>query len=791
MLRTFLANAAARGALVWDEEGVVGSLNERRLQALSLFWAPDRIGSRESQSLEGIQFENDYELMDDLYRQIVRLEGTFEDIRKALELGVDAEKKRLLDPRRHGATNMPGLDVYVIAQPSTQDTLGLVRNLTEPAMARLASDPSFETAQSMALLTFIQIFDFEDYWAPTMSPVRDALRRMIDEDRMAIPSGRPAVGRIYIFDGNTSAGRRGSTSRRQEAILFLEFLLLEDVRSQPDAKAFFERQHVGMPPLCSIGIRVVERSSGLLRRLAAAAFAHGWLDYIGSSQTIDAPESPFLDLVKAFRGERLAEIVGEHQLRNAALGELARIEQALLAIPADQADWADQLRESAARLTESAIQRLSQLSGAQSAILSRGPLRDFREGIEPTITAALQERSPAMTLGSTIDELQRLEDEFAGVALSAKPSEAVPAQSDSSFAAAEQMQREYFLFRTRQVQTAATRIRWWPRIAIVFAIAFSPLMVRGFADTPVKGLMASWLLAPLCAIVLGLIFWQFGRKLMQPALSRTAERAREFYTDPERGRLSERVRQVARSASVAGRIEGYTGLLVYGLKQYALGALADEFRRARHLLIQRREEVQWLRSQVAEFLRSNQVDDRKYPPRFADGRVPSDVRFSMERTEDLEAVAASVPRSPDRFLEQVGQKKPFNSWSRPYCDTFLHPLEFLDQLSKSFSDKFEVDEPEVRRRAGEISAFLQRDARVPVCFQWLVTDGLPAQDRGSLLPVTWKGLPGVMNALAASGFARHVIETPNSERLYLFNYILGVPSELLVKPSGQVVGETS
>ena len=86
-------------------------------------------------------------------------------------------------------------------------------------------------------------------------------------------------------------------------------------------------------------------------------------------------------------------------------------------------------------------------------------------------------------------------------------------------------------------------------------------------------------------------------------------------------------------------------------------------------------------------------------------------------------------------------------------------MQFLDELSRSFSDRFEVEESETRRRAGQIVSFLQNDLRVPVCFQWLVSEGLPTQDKGSLFPLPWQGLPGVRNALIASGFAKHMIET--------------------------------
>ena len=281
--------------------------------------------------------------------------------------------------------------------------------------------------------------------------------------------------------------------------------------------------------------------------------------------------------------------------------------------------------------------------------------------------------------------------------------------------------------------------------------------------------------------VLGGIFWFFGAKMIQPHLERTARRAREFYTDKERGRLAERVRRAAGSDSVGGRIESHARLLVFGLKQYVWGVVAGELQRARATLMRRRDEVDWLQRQVGEFLVSYQVDATRELPVFQAGRSVGDVRYSLETDDDLAAVAQSVPRKADRFRELVASNKLFDSWSQPYCDTFLHPVPFLDRLSERFQDRLELDDAESRRRAQKISFFLENKAHVPVCFRWLAAGGLPTPERGSLFPMIWNSLPGVHMALTTAGFGRRVVETPNTERLYLFESVLGVPNELLVR----------
>ena len=49
-LQALLAGAAARGELAWDNHPHIGSINEKRLSALALFWIPDVLGLEEQQA---------------------------------------------------------------------------------------------------------------------------------------------------------------------------------------------------------------------------------------------------------------------------------------------------------------------------------------------------------------------------------------------------------------------------------------------------------------------------------------------------------------------------------------------------------------------------------------------------------------------------------------------------------------------------------------------------------------------------------------------------------------------
>jgi hypothetical protein len=785
VLHRFLAGAAARGALLWDHQTSVGSLNERTLHSLSLLWIRDTFEFDEQRVPDDLLDQSGYELMDDLYAQVREVTGaTADEVKSRLPEMVEAEKKRLLDAFRRNEARMPGLDVIVLAQPTREEIVGWLRDLIEPVMIRLAEDPGFAVVAEGAgdsLLNFIEILDFDNYWAPEMGPVRLTLQLALQQHDEGLGAGRPTLGRVYFFDGNTPAGRRPPESRIEEVVLLLELLLLEGLRDSPDTRSLYRRERVGISPVGTIGIRVVERSSGLLRRLAAAGFAQGWLAYVVSAPADTHSQTLFRELAEPFRGERLKTTVGEESLRVATAEELERVTEALLRVPINQPDWGGRLRKEAQQQTESAVLKLSRQNGAQSARLNDGVLKEFREALQRAIGAAIEDGAQPATLGAVIERLGAIDEEFGSAVMEAAPPAGLETASDQVFEEADRMQREYRTYVDRQVQAAQMARRWWPRAAVLFAVASVPMLLRGLAALGLDDALPEWAQVLLSAILMGGLFWWFGNKAVQPHIADAAERARNFYIDSGRGRLAERIRQVARSALVAGRIESHSRLLAFGLKQYACGVVAGEIQRARQMLIRRRNELEWLRRQLGEFLVSYQVDARQDPPVFQEGRVLGSVRYSLETDDDLAAIAQSLPRTTGRFPEMVKSSGLFNDWPQPYSDTFLHPVPFLDGLSGRFQDRLEIEEGESRRRASRVASFLEHEVHVPVCFHWWAADGLPAPERGSLFPAAWKSMPGVFQALAIAGFGKRIVETPNTERLYLFESLLGVPKELLVR----------
>lgn len=93
VLHSFLSGAAARGALTWDERTAVGSLNERRLESMSLFWIPDTLDLPEQELSGAFTSDGGYELMDDLYAQVEHVTGARDRLAEILADAVEREKK--------------------------------------------------------------------------------------------------------------------------------------------------------------------------------------------------------------------------------------------------------------------------------------------------------------------------------------------------------------------------------------------------------------------------------------------------------------------------------------------------------------------------------------------------------------------------------------------------------------------------------------------------------------------------------------------------------------------------
>lgn len=791
VLRRFLASTAVRGVLSWEETGGADR-NARRLRDLSLLGVADRFGDGPKDGIRE-QEGGHSELLRDLYAQIHRIDGA---VPGALAQAMEAQAKRLLDAADRAGRQeaLPlGLDVIVLAQPRDRTALGRVNPLLQAGLERLEryATQLQRPISGASALNFIQILDFDNYWQRSEPGrvLREAVCRSVERWQQRREEGKPSFGRIYLVDGLTGDGVRDARQRIDEISLFLEFLLFEGQRGE--MQSLYQPQAPHESPLATFGIRLLERSGGLLRRLAAAHFGMQWLDYLAGVQHGLAETQILRGQLQAYRAEALDNLLEAEALPPDAARQLQALEDEFAKLPVSEPDWPQQIearhREAARRLeSEWAAHTHEQIH----QILSREPLADLSKALRASVDQSLHhDRRPA-TLGAVIREL-----EAALQTLDSEPA-AEPEAATTGIAGLKQDHRDYQYFKQQQLDAGALHL-WWPVYSLLLALGLNPPLVEEALSLPSPDPLAAsplwqraypalhWLAEhPSIVLMLSsLIFWALFASLIQHGIAGRVRRARRFWTDPERGRLAGRLRALLQADGELGR---HLDNVLRHLRQDQMASLRSEVGRELGFVLkrlrERRRELAWLRGQLREFLILHGLNPDSPNEKWTRmDHERTGIRHTLERYPDFEQILHSVPPVDERFQSLQAQRLPFAHWDERYSDAFLYPLRFVDELSEQYRDPFEGEPARPgtslgeNPRAGELREFLTRHGGFTTAFSWRAQEGVPADRVYCLLPRAWLGLQGIPDTLSGLGIAepRHLVGA-DAARAYLLRVRLGV-----------------
>ncbi len=804
-LRRFLASTATRGVLVWEEPTGADS-NERRLRDLALLWVRDPFetggpGADEESVLEGSHIE----LMRDLYQQIQTVEQA--EAKTAFEEAMEAAARALLDAatRATRRENLPlGLDVIVLARPNGPAVIGRLTPLLVAGLERLHQ---YATQLQRAVtgagaLNFIQILDFANYWqgSDQGQQIRTAVQGAVERWQQRRSDGKPAFGRIYLVDGHTADGIRDDRQRIDEISLFLEFLLFEGQRGG-ELQRLYQALSPQEPLVATFGIRLLERSAGLLSRLAAARFGIDWLDYLAGDDTLRLAAEP-VELrrqLAPYRAAGLEHLVKVEPLWTELYRQLEVLAQELAGLRVDVPDWPQQVQvryEQAVRRLESEL--ATQVHGAIQT-LSREHLADLPAALRAGIDAALHhDRQPA-PLGAVIREVETALAELGQAPVGIPPAAAGSAAALAKLAA---LHQDYRRFQREQLDSNGLP-QWWPLFALVLSLGLSPVVAEVLGDLPrpdpasahflVQGAytVAQWLAAhPLVVVItLGLLFWGLGAGLAQRGIRGRLQRARRFWNEPERGRLVDRLRALLRPDGELGR--PLSGLLERLLQDLALSIRSEvsrELGQVLQRLQERRRELTWLREQLREFLKLHGLNPAVQSEEWTRlNQENTGIRYAVEQYQDFQRMLQTNPPGPERFLSTQAERRPFTGWDKRYSDTFLYPLRFIDELSRQYRDPFleELAKPgigaEQTARSQEFRDFLNRYGTFALAFSWQAQAGVPVDRLYCLLPRLWLGLQGSRNTLTDLGIVdQNILVGEDVARAYLLRLQLGVETACLL-----------
>jgi hypothetical protein len=793
VLTSLLTKAATHGRLTWEDPPGAAGPSDRRLRDLCLIWTPTVVGVSEAVS----RFDESSDLLQDLHRQIARVDPDG-DVEAQIVAAVSEAKAHLLDVRRreNAARLRLGLDVFVLAQPCNAAALGALERLLAPAMSLLASDTSLlRSAQGGDLLNVNLILDFDHYWAAAAPGVE--LRREVGLwlEQMAQPPG-PGFSRIYFSDRYTTDGSRSDEQRLAETVLFLEFLLFEGLRSDENLRVLYQKERDDRAQrIGSFGIRLMERSSGLLSRVAAAHFADHWLDYLASDR--HTPHGQGLSILRAwlddYRPERLRAAIDERQFLAIADQELAALEQELLKVPVEDAAWPTRV-EAAAEVGMRRLRRnLLERARERARVVTEAKLGGLAERMTKVITQALHHPAEPERIGSVLREIREL-DRSLHEPLRIEAAEA-PAHGEPLVTGLTDVHARYVHLRRDQVD--AERLRyWWPLLAATVAAGLTPFAMETVQsimpidpDLPgpvrqVLELIATGVTPVLAALLLGIAGWLVCHFGFSRAVRGRIQRAIAIFTDGSQGRLTDRIRWAVRNGPIRRTAESHARQVFRETAMRVDHEVRVQTGRILRALERRVLEMRWLRNQMREYLRSHGVDvvpsDRALVLRIDDGNL----RHWIDLRDDISVLLKHNPPTPERFQSTQATLQPFVRWSEIYADAFLRPVVFLDRLSQIY------ERPEERRlqsrddRAreelvGSVMTLMRTRAvdRFHPGFTWAPSGEAPGTARRyAVVPSSWQGLPGLSPLLQEHDWTQ-VQSATTGDRLFFVQVQFGPPPD--------------
>ncbi|HET9767834.1 MAG TPA: hypothetical protein VFS60_13345 [Thermoanaerobaculia bacterium] len=802
VLRRLLGSAAPRGILAWEEPRAGAAASERSLQDLALVWVPDpmRIAGQQVDD-EDASEGSSFEMMRDLYRQIHQVEER-DDPESDFAAAVSSIAEKLLSATtRAGRRNaLPlGLDVIVLARPTTPQVVGSLDRMLLRGVEALANNANLQRGvQSAEALTFIGIFDFENYWdrGEAGRPVRQAVHNSIERWGNRRRGGKPSFGRFYLVDGRTDDGIRDELHRVDEITLFLELLLFEGQRSG-DLQRLYRAQAVAESPLATFGVRLMERSAGLLSRLAASRFGIGWLAYAAGTESAgsDGQRQALRQRLAAYGPPTLERFLQREPLARLIDEQLAALERELMALPLGLADWPQRARARYEAVASELEEQLAAAARARMAQINGDLLTRMPEDLRAAVDAALRDDREPVPLGAVVAEIDDAVAELGRAPALAAPT---PGVVEALWGRVAALAGDYRRYQRDRVDVDGLRRWWWP-LAAALAAGLTPLVTELLGDVPrpdpthfLTGKAYDLLQKVDDPVVVSLSLLVFlgwlGSTLLQRRIAGRTERARRFYLDPERGRFVDRLREgLEPGGPLRAQLDYALDRLLLDMSASVRGEISRELGRLAARLRERRREMVWLREQLREFLRLHGLDEQR-PGIDRALRDGSGIRHAVERSGEFERMLARNPPVVGRFRSTPETAVAFDSWQQRYNGTFLQPIAFLDRLSVLYQDPLQQElaragaGPEHERREAEFSDFLAYHRAWSLAFPWKRQEGLPPGRAFCLLPRTWRTLPAVLPALGDIGIPREmVLDGGDAGRAYLLRLQAGVALECLLE----------
>lgn len=786
-LQRLLHQSALRGVLRWQETQSGGvATAQRRLQDLALLALPDPCERSAADSVQAAAGAPQF--LTDLDRQIqcpaTGARPDMAEIAQRVRELADGLVSQTASDRRDPV----GLDLILLARPSAPDSIPHLDLLLQHCLETLADSSFFKRAvQGAANLSAILILDFDDYWlgagasesVATARALRAALRNSMQVWERRQAERLVALDRCYLLDGRTAIGYRPPQVRLDEAVVFLELLLFEGLRTQ--RQGLYQQQSLLQPIAATFGIRLLEESTAVLSREAAATFGRRWLDALIGDQARCPDREP-----RRLR-ETLATCDRAAIERHLAAGRLDQVCAAgseqlvdtLMAVPDPRsADWLERVRTVFEAERQALGQALERAGRECVGAFAEGQLKDLEQRLVQAVNADLHdERAPVSLLlvRAALAEVRQ------GLDARPEPPPPAPGATADPLHRLGQMQRRYRDQRDEWLADQGRLLhRFWPLLALLLALGLAPPSVR-FADQIGRQFsLTGWDgLNAIVTVVRALdhpLTWTLGWFVclwgvlalgVQPLIANRIARAQCFFSNTQRGRFLDHLRDLVEPLR-----ESLLAPMQHGLRASLIDDVRKTIGRIDDRLAERAREMDWLRRQLNEFLRLST-------------RPAMAVRHWVRPGLTLETIMQARPVERVCY-PQDDLPRPFDGWHQRYCDAFLDPLRFIDCLSQPYAgadeaagERSTLDGDQAERRRA-LRDFIDHGTLAPAC-RFLQDTGVPEERRWCIAAHRWRTIPGMPDEVnhRLGIIPDDILPTADRTRLYLLVVQPGIAADNL------------
>jgi hypothetical protein len=780
-LQRLLHQSALRGVLSWKPTKIGGvDTAQRQLEDLALLVLPDPF--EEAVPISAQAAAGAPQFLTDLYRQIKEPPEEARAGEAAMARFVRQIADGLMSQTSFDERDPVGLDLIVLARPNAPEAIPHLDILLQETLRTLADAAFFDIAvQGAENLNCILVLDFDDYWRGAGATpeqlararaLRSALRNSMQSWERRRGQRQVAVDRCYLMDGYTAIGYRQPHLRLDELVLFLELLLFEGLRA--DKQELYQQRSLGEPITATFGIRLLEESAMVLSRNAAATFGQRWLDaLLGDQERCPDREARRVEETLApYRRAAIERLIKDGRLTELFDARAGQMIDVLMAVPGlTDADWPERLREVFDRERRLLEQDLDRAGWGIVSAIKEQHLKGFDDALVQAVEADLHDDRAPVSLTLVRTAVDGLRDELSSGAEEAPT--ALPGASDP-MQRLERLHGRYSEQLDEWLTDQGRALQWfWPLLALLLALGLAPLTVQVIGD--IKLPSQAWLATivealqsvdePIYWTLIWLaVLWPCLALLMQPLIMARIQRAQRFFTSAQRGRFHDHIRALT---------EPLRDSLLDRVRRNIRSSLANDvlktLSRVSDRLAERGREMDWLRRQLKAFLTQSIQPE-------------TPVRKWVRREGSFDALLETNPPIRERLCSQQRDlRRPFAGWSEHFCDAFLDPLRFIDDLSKQYVEAHEHQEErrsgreELPQRREELIAFIEASNPGLAC-RFVKDEGVTDAQRWCVTAQRWKNVDGMTleldNRLRIK--ADDVIPAADPSRVYLVLLQTGV-----------------